>query len=471
MKRLAYLVPVRPGRDRRWAVLAGLAFLGAPGFAAAQFQLPQAPPGASAPAPALPAQLKYQYGYGSESELQYRRDVDLDRGVRDNSLLVKPQVNGIVVYRPERWLELTLEMIAEKEFALEEEAFVSLPSGEVQRPQPRHASLLVDQAFVGLKPGAGFELSFGRKNYEDERHWLFDTSMDIAAAAWRRGAFRIEGLLGREVRWDLDLGPHSREPKDRNDTAILYAQYRGIEDLVLGAYTIERHDRALQEGRPRLVGVRAIGVPSYRVSYWAEAAWLRGRDEASNRFSGRGFDVGYTYRFIDLPWHPNVTLGLAAGTGDANPDDGRNEEFRQSGLQSNEIRMGGIPKFKVYGEALDPELANLEILTAGFGFRPTPSSSVDFVLHRYRLDEFAEELRSSQLTALMNQALRSKDVGTGFDIIVAFRNVFGLRRLGIDLRAGWFRPGDAFIRDEGDEDNPVLREAQRSFALVAKIWW
>lgn len=470
MQRRSYLVQVLRRYARAVAALVGLALAAVAPPALAQFQLPPKPPGGSA-ATALPAVLRYQYGYGSESELRYRRDVDLDRRLRDNSLIVTPQVNGFVVYRPRPWLELTLEMIAEKEFAAQEEAFVTLPSGETQAPPARHASLLVDQAFVGLKPGGGFELAAGRKNYEDERHWLFDTSMDIAAAAWRRGPFRIEGILGREVRWDLDLAAHSREPKDRNDTAIVYAQYRGIPDVMLGAYTLERHDRTGQEGRPHLYGLRALGVPSDRLSYWAELAWLRGRDETGTRFEGRGFDLGYTYRFIQFPYHPNVSLGFAAGSGDANPDDNTNGEFRQSGLQSNEIRLGGIPKFKVYGEALDPELSNLKILTAAFGFRPTPTTSVDLVLHRYRLDALADELRGSQLTALMNRARLSRDVGTGFDVVVAFRNVFGVRRLGIDLRAGWFEPGDAFIRNEGDEDNPLLRDAHRSFALVAKIWF
>jgi alginate production protein len=461
---------MRRGHKPGIAVVLAL-LLAVPAVATAQFQLPQAPPGAPAAPPKLPAQLTYQYGYASESEVRYRRDVDLDRRLRDNSLLVKPQVSGIVVYRPQRAIELTLEMIAEKEFALQEEAFVTLPSGETQSPRPRHASLLVDQAFIGLRPGAGFELAAGRKNYEDERHWLYDTSMDIGSVAWRQGTFRAELVMGREVRWDLDLAAHSREPKDRNDTAILYADYRGIEDLRLAAYTLARHDRTRQEGRPRLIGVRALGVPSDRLNYWGELAWLRGRDEASKPFDGRGFDLGATYRFINLRFHPNVTIGYAAGSGDANPDDARNHEFRQSGLHSNETRMGGITKFKVYGEALDPELSNLRILTAGFGWRPTPTSSVDIVLHRYRLDEIGEELRGSALTALMNQAGTSRDVGKALDVVLAFRNVFGVRRLGIDIRAGWFSPGQAFLRNEGDEDNPSIRKAHKAFAVVAKIWY
>lgn len=444
---------------------------------AAQFQLPApAAPGA-APAVAMPGRLTLQYGYGSESEIVYRRDRDLDRRLRDSSLVATPQINGYVLYRPTNWLETTLEMIAEKEIPLQEEDVVTLPSGERQVAQKRHASLLVDQAFFRIHEAtAPFELALGRKNYEDERHWLYDTSMDIASVAYRQGRLRAELFAGREVLVDLDLAPNNREVRDRIDTTVLYLDYR-LEDARLAAYMVDRHDRAGQEGRPRLFGVRAHGAPTDALSYWAELATVRGKDELARKFDARGGDVGFTYRILSVPWYPNVTVGYAAGSGDSNPDDNRNREFRQTGLQSNEHRFAGVSKFKTYGEALDPELSNLKILTAGFGFRPSANVSVDIVVHRYRLDELSDEVRNSALTALANQAFpddpsaQSKDVGKALDIIVGLRRVFGLRRLGIDLRLGWFEPGAAFRTNEGDEENPNIRKAQTAVAFIAKFWW
>jgi alginate production protein len=472
---------------------------GLPLAASAQFQLPPSKPEPAVPAPSEPGvpikrepegvmvpeigapprpfvrDLKYQYAYGSESDIVYRRDRDLDRRLRDNSLVLAPQVNGFVVYRPVPWLETTLEMILEREIAAQEEAFVTLPSGEIQLPQKRRLSFLVDQAFATVRnESRQTQVHAGRRNYEDERHWLYDTSMDVAAATFREGVFRAEASLGREVLADLDLAPRKRQVRDRIDTFMLYAEYRGVEDVRLAAYNITRHDRARQEGRPRLNGVRALGRPSTELSYWSELARTAGRDELGRKFSGHAFDVGFTYRFTRVAHHPNVTLGYAFATGDANPNDSRNHEFRQSGLQSNETRLGGIPKFKIYGETLDPELSNLHIFTAGFGFRPTPQSSVELVYHGYKLDKIAEVLRNSALTAEMNQVstlLPSKDIGRALDIVIAFRNVFGLRRLGVDLRAGWFFPGKAFRRNEGDEENPLIRDAQTGFSMLAKFWW
>lgn len=454
----------------------------------AQFELPPTRPEVGAPPRPATTRLTYQYAYGSESEVTYRRNPDLHDLVRDNFLLLKPQLNGIIVYRPTDWLETVLEGIMEWEIPVQEERKIVLPNGELQRAPKRRLSLVVDQAFVKLHDViAPFEVSLGRKNYEDERHWLFDTSLDVASIGFQGGPVRVEAAIGREVWMDMDVAPNQRQPVDRINTYILYGEYRGIEDLRLAAYVVVRDDLltdkqrklAARKERTQLVGVRAMGRPIDSFNYWIELAYLTGkdgpgRDGPTTRFEAYAYDVGGTYRFAGLPLAPSITLGYAFGSGDESPTDKTNHEFRQTGLQSNETRFSGVSKFKVYGEALDPELSNLHILTAGVGFRPLQNVFVDVVYHRYRLDEFSQSLHGSALTAEMNQVEvrpRSKDVGSGIDLVVGFRRLFGLRRLGMDLRAGWFFPGKAFIRNQGDEDNNVIRKADEGVAVVAKFWW
>ncbi|MGH8582217.1 MAG: alginate export family protein [Gammaproteobacteria bacterium] len=440
----------------------------------AQFQLPQ-PPADGAPARPVTQFLKYQYSIGSESDITYRRDPDLDKRVRDNFLILAPQINGFITYRPTDWIETTLEMIAEREIAAREEPVITLPNGETQFAKKRHNSLVVDQAFVRFHNLAGpYEFTVGRRNFEDNRHWLYDTSLDAVIVKLKLGDFHTEASASRKDRLDLDLlGPVK---KGRINNYMLYTEYRGIEDHKLAGYAIKRVDSERLEGRPLLMGVRASGTPSDKFSYWSELALLRGKDEAKNKFSAHAFDVGGTYRFMGHPLLPRVTLGYAYATGDDNPDDATNHEFRQTGLQSNESKFGGIPKFKVYGEALDPELSNLKILTVGFGFQPAPRVSVDLVYHRYRLNKIASTLRNSALTAEMNQVepqllQPSKDVGSGLDIVIGFRNLFGVRRLGLDLRAGWFLPGKAFHRDDGTPGIPNIRRADKGISMLAKFWW
>jgi len=438
----------------------------------AQFQLPKAGSGEEGPIKHLPRRLTYQYSFGSESEILYRNDPDLNAGVQDNYLFVIPELNGTVVYRPTDWMDTTLEMILERVFPVQEESTVILPNGETQAASDQHLSLLVDQAFVTIKGfTAPFKFHVGRRNYEDERHWLYDTSMDVASVSLRKGHVRAEASVGRAVLLDLDL--LISEEKDRINTYILYAEYRGIENLKFDAYTVYRDDRSREEGRPLLMGVSGQGSPSGDFSYWTRFSYLLGSDEANKNFSAYAVEVGGTYRFPGLPYHPNVTLGYAFATGDGNHNDNRNTEFRQTGLQSNEAKFAGVSDLLVYGETLDPELSNLGIFTAGFGFRPTPTVTVDFIYHHYRLDEIAEEIRNSPITALMNQddTKLSKEVGQAFDIVLGVRNLFGVRRLGVDLRMGWFFPGNAFRIEGGDPDNPIFRPADIGSSIVAKFWY
>jgi alginate production protein len=438
----------------------------------AQFQLPPAAPGSEAQPAVLPQRIPYQYSIGSESEILYFRDKDLDNKVRDTSLILRPQIKGKFVYRPTDWLTTTFEAIIEKDFAVHEERSIALPGGGIQTPPQRSASFLINEAYATIRGVTDpFEFNIGRRNYEDARHWLYDTSLDIVSATLRREHLRVEVFAGREKTVNLDL--HQKEIKDRINTSAVIATYRGIENTSVMGYVLERNDRSQLEGRPIHIGLGAQGAPSDKFNYWSQLAWVRGKDETLKKLSAYAIDVGGTFRFTDVPLHPNITLGYAFGTGDDNPNDGANHEFRQTGLQTNEARFGGVSKFKVFGEALDPELSNVKIFTLGVGFRPAPTFFVDLVYHSYRLHRIADTIRNSALTAQMNQddTQLSKEAGSALDIVLGFRNLFGIRRLGLDTRAGLFYPGKAF-RNENIGSNPTtFRKANKGVSVILKFWY
>jgi alginate production protein len=60
-------------------------------------------------------------------------------------------------------------------------------------------------------------------------------------------------------------------------------------------------------------------------------------------------------------------------------------------------------------------------------------------------------------------------VGNEIDIIVGFRNLFGFRRFGLELRMGWFLPGKAYRVPEGDPDNPTYRKADQAITVLGVI--
>ncbi len=168
---------------------------------------------------------------------------------------------------------------------------------------------------------------------------------------------------------------------------------------------------------------------------------------------GTAYDIGATYRFPNFPLAPCITVADAYGSGDASGTDGVNREYRQTGLQSNETKFCGVAQFKRYGEFIDPELSNLRIYTLGIGFRPTANTYVDIVYHQFKLNYIATDVRNGLISAQMNtrlagSGLTSKDVGHELDVIVAFRRILGTK-WAVDLRAGYFFPGNAYLRNDG----------------------
>lgn len=416
--------------------------------------------------------LEYQYSIGSESDARYRKNPDLDKTLKDNSLTVAPQVNGHILYRPNADTEMMLEMILEREMPWREENLVVLPGGGLETPQPRHSSLAIDQLFVSFKRLGPSDLTVGRRNFEDDRHWLYDTSLDGAHARIRQGDFRTDISLTRKDWFNGDL--LQSVPRGRINNYMAYTEYRGIEDHKLAAYLIRRDDKAGVDGDPLHLGLRTYGNPSDAQSYWAELGLVRGRDEAGNKLRGHAVDLGATYRWRDLPMRPSAHLGYAFGSGDGNAGDNVNKEFRQTGLHSNEIPLTGVAKFKYYGEALDPDLSNLRVLTAAVGFRPAGTVSVDVVWHKYTTQYPADQIRNAALTAQMNQddsQAPSRDVGQAIDVVVGLRQLFGIRKFGLDLRAGWFLPGKAYRNEILSGPNQGnFHKSNKSLGLVFKIW-
>ena len=442
----------------------------------AQFSVPMEPRKGTTPGKRdvegmkLPAVLKYQYAFGSDSELTYNKNPDLNSKVRDDTIIFAPTLFGLLTYRPYAWLDTTLELTLERQIELQEEDRVVLPDGSVKLKEKKRLSLLVDQANVTFKKLGPFAITVGRRNYEDERLWLYDAALDGFHVNYKQGDFHAEASVSRESYFDGEL--LFRVPRGNIDNFMLYMEYRGIEDNKLAAYAIQRNDRWTPD-KPLHLGARMYGRPADRFNYWIELAMTRGHDDERHDFKGEAFDVGAQYRFLDLPLQPSVTLGYAFGTGDRDPSDNKNNEFRQTGLQSNEGRFHGVTQFKTYGEMLEPELTNLRILTAGVGFRPAGNVFFDLVYHNYRLVEMAEgDLFSSAVTAQLNQDAthRSKDVGNEIDIILGFRNLFGFRKFGFEVRSGWFFPGRAYRNPEGDPDAPTgFRGADNAYSVLAVI--
>jgi len=400
--------------------------------------------------------LKFIFGITVESELARNRDLDKD--VKDNLAVLEPEFNVQIEYEPVQWFDATLKLALKRDFALEQQ-------GESRAR--RETSLNVALANIRFKKiFDSFALQLGRQEFVENRGWLYDEDMDGARVYFEREKLLAEFSISRKTLVDADI--LKRDRPDRINNYIFFLNYEATDDLRLNAYTIFRDDRAKQEGSPIFIGLRSLGTLVGRLDHWVEVAHVRGRDGAQ-KLRGFAFDVAGTYR-LDLPLNPYVSLGYAFGSGDSNPGDNRDKAFRQTGLQTNEYQFAGAAPFLIYGEAFDPELSNLRILTAGLGFRPIETFSIDFVYHYYRQHVIANELRNAAVTLDPNQdpSRQSRDLGSEFDVVLGFRDLFGIKTLAVDLRLGYFFPGRAF-RAVVDEANQIFKDPDRSFVLHGKI--
>lgn len=311
------------------------------------------------------------------------------------------------------------------------------------REDEEQARESLSRAYVYAKLSEALRVQVGRHDFDEEREWLYDEVLDGARLIGLVGDFQLEvaGAVGRE------FAEVEGNPTEDTATFVAVARYFLNEDHWLTAYALARTDSSPDDFQPQLYGVRSYSRPYKGLGHWAELSWARG-DDGDRRIDGHAFDVGLLYRF-DAPLRPTVAVGYAYGLGRDAADD--RVGYRQSGLQDNNSKFGGVTSFKYYGEVFEPELANLDITTVGIGIRPWSALSFDVVYHGYRQDFVSDTLFPNDLRARPNG--RSADLGWEADLIVGYRYA---RRVTAELIAGRFEPGNAF-----DQQDPAYRfEAQ-----------
>ncbi|MGI9333204.1 MAG: alginate export family protein, partial [Gammaproteobacteria bacterium] len=387
--------------------------------------------------PDTPNRITPTLSYGAKVKLELNLDqnFDLDRREADDLSTVRPSVELAFTFQPHEQFEAFVNFELKREIAVTEE------DGDSDRP----TQLDLDQAYFMVENLVDdLTLQVGRQEFDDDREWLYDQEIDAVRVFYELFDVDIELSASREQIVDRDLLNLDRG--NRINNYIAYAEYelvddddghRFLEEVNLAAYAIFRDDREDDDNDPLFLGVRSIGEFLDGLEYWADFGLVRGRD-GSEHIRAYGFDVGGTYEF-DLEYEPYVTLGYAFGSGDGNPDDGTDREFRQTGLHDNSGKFGGVTSFGYYGELFDPELSNMSILTAGVGLRPLENTSLDLVYHRYWQDELDDELRDVKVEEDLTGS--HKALGEEVDLVFGYSSDSGLS---FELVLGYFRPGRAY---------------------------
>lgn len=296
------------------------------------------------------------------------------------------------------------------------------------------------EAFVLARDiGFGLDLQVGRQDFDDPREWLYDQNLDGVRLYREAGHWLWEASIS------TSLSDASNRDQDATNT-IFYVS-RALGRRHLAGYVVHRDFGSARAERQTHVGVRVLGPWTARIEGWADLAVLSGQRDQREVLAWGG-DVGARW-VSDSPMRWTLTGGLAWGSGDDGSE--RDRGFRQTGLQDNNGRVGGVTAVRYYGELIDPELANLRIATLGLGLRFWRRSSVELIAHHYRQDSPSERLLNTNLDRRPNGV--DLDLGWELDLVVGVRR---FRHWDVELVGAYFDQGRAL----GDGDDATLGALQ-----------
>lgn len=338
--------------------------------------------------------------------------------------------------RDDEW-QTRLQMIASAELTSSVEAYAKVALNRSARRQA--GSLAADYdldvqeayAFAHRIGGSPISLQVGRQRFRENREWFYDEYMDAARAIADVGGLTVEaavadGLLAGDVA--------GRDRRDKRHWLGSIARELGDVGKV-ALFAVARDDRGPADDDPRWLGGTLDLKHASGSRLWALGAARRGHRGAT-ALGGWAGDIGGTLVMPDLTGVPSVSLAYAYASGDSASGDGRDTTFRQTDLEDNSAKLGGLRRLAYYGELFDPELSNLHVLTAGGGLKPTRNIGIDVVLHRYVQTVLRRSLPSSAFDDLDGTGA-SGLLGHEVDAVMTIRT----GRLDLDLGAGVFVAG------------------------------
>lgn len=395
---------------------------------------------------------------------------DLDGDAADYRLQALPEVKLEALYLPSDNVAAFVQA----------KAFVESELADADGSTTTEAGVSLDQAWVFFSNIFGLDasLQLGRQKFQDRREWWWDD--DLEAARLHFGFGDIFGFFAvAEKLWNATtndpLKPEDRDlfrvmgnvaytidPKKQVDFYFLRQNDHSGVDAPGVVIAEDLEDAA--DADLTWIGLRYRGrhkiKPIGKVYFNVDAARVAG-DEAATDYADIGGDLliagASSFRNVrgwavdasvnwEMPFafEPYLTLGYARGSGDDDPDDAVDRNFRQTGLHGDNGKFRGISRFRYYGEVLRPDLSNLQILTASFGAPLSENLWVETVYHNYRQLAPQDEIVASRLD--MEPLGLDPDIGDEIDVIFSYEY---LRRWEAELTLGAFRAGEAFGPAEG----------------------
>ena len=407
-----------------------------------------------------------------ETDARYRKDFEFDED-EDDITRLGLSVQLEVFYR----LSENVAIFVEGEASYEDEIHTEDDDGELEKKIERGEMWL----YLGNLFNTGLALQLGRQAFQDEREWWWDQDLDSIRLTYTDELVQLEVGFGQE----LAKTASNEGQIDPEDEDIFRTLFHGSiipsRSLRLEAFLLYHHDHSETENENDMLkesnedeidsdlvwmGLRASGKGRLgslgKIHYWLDGAFVTGEETVldfgsvrdlngdrtnlssvderdKNDVEGWAADVGASW-VTPLSWEPTITFSYAIGSGDK--DSSRTDNaFRQTGLHDNNNKFRGVDRFRYYGELFSPELSNLQIWTAAFGFPLLKDSSIEIVYHHYHQVEASEDLRDVGIDADLQDDNRNRNIGDELDIVLGIEE---WEHWEIELIGGIFWAGPAY---------------------------
>ncbi|MEH6628227.1 MAG: alginate export family protein [Motiliproteus sp.] len=378
---------------------------------------------------------EFTYKAYVENTLEVEREFDLNDSKPDDTTISEPEAGLKLLLDSDDRFRLFGELLLSRRYFLDNDTNKS----------PRDWQLNVEQAYFEYGGSQDdFKLRLGRQTFADKMEWLYDADLDGIRLFYELGQINLELSATEEETFNGDVLNNRSDRNERIRNYMFVASYAPKKKVNISGYVIYLDERAYKGSRPEdllFVGVQSVGKVNSNFSYWLNAAYVTGERTRSSdvrKIEANGLDIGATF-VLDKVLEPSFTLGYAYGSGDGERSEGKDRNFRQTGLQDNDYRFNGVTSFRYLGELVDPELSNMSIVTVGIGFRPTKKSSIDIVYHRYDQVKAVDRLTGTNIDR--DPLGISKDLGYELDVIIGSREIDDVYIEGV---FGYFSPGKAF---------------------------
>jgi alginate production protein len=402
---------------------------------------------------------------------QFRKDYQLSRGADDDNFKIGPEAKLETIWLLSDTLVTFTDVKVFADSTLYKEGGGTRGEGGIQLSE---AWLLKTNLF-----NTPFALQAGRQQFQERREWWWDENLDAVRIHYFGKKVRAFVGLAKELGYKSTLG--RTDPEGRGLHRVLAnLKWDWADRQQLELFTLYQNDRSRRtqigdlvdsdrvdeaDGKLTWIGARARGRVKVKFPgkfyYWADIARVGGRERLAEfdtfdatrdiavgvrtrKIRGWAYDVGASFELPFRNWSPYLTLGYARGSGDKNPDTGRNRAFRQTGLQGNNGKFRGLSRFRYYGEVLRPELSNLAVSTVALGVPIKKDRWIETVWHRYRQPVASDRIAGSRLDIDPNGV--SRKLGEELDLIMSHRPSAAWE---FELTAGAFRAGPAFGTEKG----------------------